>query len=197
MEKGINATNVYMTSLLCLDPESTEHFKIFLESLTALGTLSAVIVAICLPYKQRKDSLKSNKHALKEELIYNLTQLFTGDVDRPLLFESFDIFRIQFADLIKDKENFKTINEIYSFLRFYNRIIESFYLVDPDRYGGLTTEKQAFTQNKILNILKIHAEELNINEIEKLKESREEFIIIYKKEYNKIINEINRIYRNL
>lgn len=187
MEKRLDATNVIMN---------------YLELLTTIGNFLVAIVAIFYPIINRLIGIFKAKNSLKYEMLYNINQMYTTEVERPLLFYCYDNFKINFLTSIKNIENFEKIEQIYSQFRYYDKYITSFYIngVYPGKYA---TEKQVQSYNNFFNLFKldIHPysiEKLNSEEGSKYIDNlRNEMIKKYKFNYNDIRLEIDLIFKNL
>lgn len=100
-----------------------ELFKItfdgnFLEILSSISTFLAVIVAlfspICIEWRRREESKKNIRKSLKEEILHNISQLFSNEPKRRMSKEILSNFEKNFSHFIHDSGVYRDIKKTYS-----------------------------------------------------------------------------------
>lgn len=130
-------------------------FKDILETKYFWIAFGSVITAFALFYtisKNRRDrraQVKNIKQALKLELTTNIEMLFSGEVERPPLFDVIHLVRTQYIQDIKDQKTLSKIQRLYINLGYYQTFVKKVYLNFKDS-GPPTTEKQLQTCNSFL-----------------------------------------------
>lgn len=109
-----------------------------------VGVLSAaigILIGIIYNDNQRKIRAKNLIYNLYDEILSNISLLFTGEVERPFYYEAFEIIKKDYSDFIKNREQFREIRALYDELRYYQEIVKYFRLVNAQA-GDIVTEKQ-------------------------------------------------------
>lgn len=139
-----------------------------------VGVLSAAVgILIGFIYKECRDTQEFAQAigALYHELLRNIDLLFTGEVERPSLFEAFERVSREYANKIGDAEKYRMLRQIYDELYYYREILRAHWLsirsfrVDLERMGAglLVTQKQFGACNLIVEFFDGQKIDPNLN----------------------------------
>jgi hypothetical protein len=123
-----------------------EYFWIAFGS---MATATALIYTILKSRIDHRSQVKNIKKALKLELITNIEMLFSGEVERPSLFDIIHLVRTQYIQDIKDQKTVSIIQRLYINLEYYQTFVKKVYL-NFENSGVPTTEKQLQICNTFL-----------------------------------------------
>jgi hypothetical protein len=133
--------------------------------------LSSIITALALFYtitRNLQDNMKK-KHNLKKslqiELVTNVDSIFSGGVDRPLLFDSIKTLRKTYINEAKDREILGILQRLYLELQHYAIFVEKVYLTNSGIDRRYVTERQLQTCNIFLKHFGLKPIEYNVDRL--------------------------------
>ena len=107
----------------------------------SIVTTIALLYTITRNIRLQNHDLRNLKSALAVELTTNIDSIFSGGVDRPLLFDAINMLRRKHMNRVKDRYVLGQFQKLYLELQDYERFVEKVYLTSgiDSRY---VTERQ-------------------------------------------------------
>src|SRR6266702_3939019 len=111
---------------------------------TAVGILSAIatfFVSMSFNELEKKRNTEVAIEAFRMELVNNIDNIFSKEVERPSYFEAFENLKRNYSDIIKDKNKFEELRILYDELTYYQEILKIYWHLE-NKNGSMVTEKQ-------------------------------------------------------
>ncbi len=121
----------------------------FFVALGAIATSCALVYTIFRDIREQAKSLKALKVSLENELLINIQSLFSGEVERPSLFDAIRLLRSKYSDKIVNPTAYFEIQKLYLDLEYYQTFVSKVYLKLTNG-GEAVSQKQLSIINTFL-----------------------------------------------
>jgi len=123
----------------------------FFNLITAIG----IFVGIYKPIFEEQSKFNNSIEMLKFEILNNIENLFTGEIERKIAFEAFNNIKNNYLGKIKNKSQFRDIQYLYDNLFYYDSIRKQFFNFDTAKYRDslLVDEHHLKILNAFLELL--------------------------------------------
>lgn len=166
----------------------------------AAGTIVAALVyrsSVSEKRENRIKRLKNIEHALGDEILLNIDQLFTNKPENPLQFEAIDEVRRDFLADIDDQGLLDKYQKLYSAMKYYVKFVDINYRAEePDRGTVVRQQELLIDIIKHFNSSFSPPESPHINSPNRY---RDEVLIVYKQKNfqkwkHKIMSDMKKLF---